>query len=105
MFTEQGPFNKPEHLKLPPLQPPTITGARSRYRRGEEVDLNCTVEATMPPANISWYINQRLVSAQKAREPLFINFRGYMREICEFNSFFEGIKFVELKLMIFSGGQ
>ena len=64
-YTE-GPVNlkKPEQYEFPSFQPPTITGARSRYRRGEEVDLNCTVEATMPPANISWYINQRLVSAQ-----------------------------------------
>ena len=62
----KGPVNlkKPEQYEFPSFQPPTITGARSRYRRGEEVDLNCTVEATMPPANISWYINQRLVSPQ-----------------------------------------
>ena len=44
-------------------QPPTISGAQARYRRGEEVELNCTVAATMPPANISWYINHRLVSS------------------------------------------
>lgn len=44
-----------------PHQPPTISGAQARYRRGEEVELNCTVAATMPPANISWYINHRLV--------------------------------------------
>ena len=75
-YTE-GPINleKREHFEFHSFQPPTITGARSRYRRGEEVDLNCTVEATMPPANISWYINQRMVSAQKARDLLFINCR------------------------------
>ena len=33
----------------------------SRYSIGESLDLNCSSELTLPPANLTWYINQRPV--------------------------------------------
>ena len=32
-----------------------------RYSLGESLNLNCSSEATLPPANLTWYINQKPV--------------------------------------------
>ena len=32
-----------------------------RYSLGESLSLNCSSEATLPPANLTWYINQKPV--------------------------------------------
>ena len=32
-----------------------------RYSVGEDVRINCTSEKTLPPANLTWYINQQPV--------------------------------------------
>jgi hypothetical protein len=32
-----------------------------RYFVGEKMAINCTSAATLPPANLTWYINQKLV--------------------------------------------
>ena len=32
-----------------------------RYYLGEKMRINCTSAATLPPANLTWYINQKLV--------------------------------------------
>ena len=33
----------------------------SRYSIGDSLELNCSSELTLPPANLTWYINQRPV--------------------------------------------
>lgn len=52
---------------------PQIQGAHERYSRGDRVEMNCTVAATMPPANISWYINQRLVRGRQLEHHPVLN--------------------------------
>ena len=32
-----------------------------RYAVGERLEVNCSSAATLPPANLTWYINQRPV--------------------------------------------
>ena len=32
-----------------------------RYSVGEKLDINCSSAATLPHANLTWYINQKLV--------------------------------------------
>jgi len=44
-----------------PLEGPKILGAKSRYTIGEKLAINCSSEATLPPANLTWYINQQPV--------------------------------------------
>jgi len=40
-----------------PKRNPYITGQKSRYSVGEVVDLNCTSNASIPEAELSWYVN------------------------------------------------
>ena len=40
-----------------PKRNPYITGQKSRYSVGEVVDLNCTSNASLPEAELSWYVN------------------------------------------------
>ncbi len=37
-------------------------GVLCRYHPGEHIEANCTAERTKPPTNLTWYINQELVS-------------------------------------------
>jgi len=46
-----------------PLDGPKILGAESRYSVGEKMAINCSSEATLPPANLTWYINQQPVTS------------------------------------------
>ena len=45
-----------------PQEGPKLIGARSRYFLGENISINCTSSPTLPPANLTFYINQKLVS-------------------------------------------
>ena len=45
-----------------PKRNPYITGQKSRYSVGEVVDLNCTSNASIPEAELSWYVNSVEVS-------------------------------------------
>ena len=56
-----------------PQHGPQIQGAHERYSKGDRVEMNCTVAATMPPANSSWYINQRLVSGRQLQHHPVLN--------------------------------
>ena len=38
-----------------------IISTITRYSVGEEMRINCTSEKTLPPANLTWYINQQPV--------------------------------------------
>jgi hypothetical protein len=44
-----------------PRHGPRIIGASARYSPGELLTLNCTSEATLPPANLTWYLNRQPV--------------------------------------------
>jgi len=45
-----------------PQNGPRITGLhKKRYSIGDSLELNCSSELTLPPANLTWYINQRPV--------------------------------------------
>eukprot|EP00090_Calanus_glacialis_P015342 TRINITY_DN24223_c0_g1_i2.p1 TRINITY_DN24223_c0_g1~~TRINITY_DN24223_c0_g1_i2.p1 ORF type:complete len:189 (-),score=37.68 TRINITY_DN24223_c0_g1_i2:225-791(-) len=44
-----------------PLDGPKILATKSRYSVGEKMAINCSSEATLPPANLTWYINQQPV--------------------------------------------
>ena len=44
-------------LAAVPKRNPRITGQKSRYSVGEVVDLNCTSNASLPEAELSWYVN------------------------------------------------
>jgi len=62
-----------------PQQGPIINGAKSRYFLGEKLSINCTSAATLPPANLTLYINQKLVPvSQTVSYPIenSINGRG-----------------------------
>jgi len=48
-----------------PKHGPRIVGAHERYSVGEEMRINCTSEKTLPPANLTWYINQQPVSEEQ----------------------------------------
>ena len=41
---------------------PLIDGLLSRYKIGDPVSANCTSEFSKPAANVSWLINDALVS-------------------------------------------
>jgi len=57
-----------------PKNGPSITGHNNRrYSVGETLELNCTSEATLPPANLTWYINQRPVSPDQLVKYPIIN--------------------------------
>ena len=43
----------------------------SRYSVGESLQLNCSSEATLPPANLTWYINQRPVGQHVLQSKIF----------------------------------
>jgi len=48
-----------------PKNGPRISGLKKRrYSIGESLDLNCSSELTLPPANLTWYINQRPVPTE-----------------------------------------
>ena len=49
-------------LAAVPKRNPYITGQKSRYSVGEVVDLNCTSNASIPEAELSWYVNSVEVS-------------------------------------------
>ena len=40
---------------------PSLITTGTRYSVGEEMRVNCTSEKTLPPANLTWYINQQPV--------------------------------------------
>uniref|UniRef100_A0A1A9VNT9 CD80-like immunoglobulin C2-set domain-containing protein n=1 Tax=Glossina austeni TaxID=7395 RepID=A0A1A9VNT9_GLOAU len=40
-----------------PTQRPIITGIHSRYRLGDNIDGNCSLDYTKPAANLTWWIN------------------------------------------------
>ena len=42
-----------------------------RYSVGESLQLNCSSEATLPPANLTWYINQRPVGTTRFTIKIF----------------------------------
>ena len=44
-----------------PRRNPYIVGQKSRYSLGEVVDLNCTSNASLPAAELSWYVNSKEV--------------------------------------------
>jgi len=57
-----------------PQNGPSISGhGNKRYSVGETLDLNCSSEATLPPANLTWYINQRPVSPEQLIKYPIIN--------------------------------
>merc|ERR1719334_1777281 len=57
-----------------PQNGPSISGhGNKRYSVGETLDLNCSSEATLPPANLTWYINQRPVSPEQLNKYPIIN--------------------------------
>jgi len=50
---------------------PIIQGHKSRYSPGDILNVNCTTENTKPPANLTWYLNNKLVDeAYISRYPL-----------------------------------
>jgi len=46
---------------------------KNRYSLGESLNLNCSSEATLPPANLTWYINQKPVSPDQLIKYPIIN--------------------------------
>lgn len=45
-----------------PTRNPYIDGQKSRYSYGDTVNLNCTSNASIPEAELSWYVNSVEVS-------------------------------------------
>eukprot|EP00092_Neocalanus_flemingeri_P007230 GFUD01007809.1.p1 GENE.GFUD01007809.1~~GFUD01007809.1.p1 ORF type:complete len:177 (-),score=49.29 GFUD01007809.1:261-791(-) len=46
-------------------------GQKNRYSVGEKMAINCSSEATLPPANLTWYINQQpVIPANLAQYPV-----------------------------------
>ncbi|CAB0019744.1 unnamed protein product [Nesidiocoris tenuis] len=46
----------------PPVGKPSITGLKLQYRLGETLTANCTAPGSRPAANITWFVNNHLVS-------------------------------------------
>lgn len=50
---------------------PIITGLKSKYKIEDIVALNCTSRNSKPSANLTWYINNKPVSAIFIQKPSF----------------------------------
>ncbi|KAL9877141.1 uncharacterized protein LOC119642928 [Glossina fuscipes] len=50
-----------------PTQRPIITGIHSRYRLGDNIDGNCSLDYTKPAANLTWWINDIQVPPNYSR--------------------------------------
>ncbi|KAI9575935.1 hypothetical protein GQX74_011736, partial [Glossina fuscipes] len=59
-------FIIPRGIQLP-TQRPIITGIHSRYRLGDNIDGNCSLDYTKPAANLTWWINDIQVPPNYSR--------------------------------------
>lgn len=48
----------------PPLIGPNVTTDRMTYVGGDHIRANCTSPPSLPAANITWYVNEQMVSGQ-----------------------------------------
>lgn len=44
-----------------PIEGPVIEGVHDRYHPKQRINVNCSTNATKPPTNLTWYINQEPV--------------------------------------------
>ena len=54
---ETASDSKDSDVVAVPKRNPMITGQKTRYSLGETVNLNCTSNASIPEAELSWYVN------------------------------------------------
>jgi len=69
-----------------PSDGPKILGAESRYSVGEKMNINCSSEATIPPANLTWYINQQPVTSAHLQQYPVINITYNHEDILHTNT-------------------
>ncbi|KAF0294041.1 hypothetical protein FJT64_008254 [Amphibalanus amphitrite] len=61
-----------------PTHGPIISGGQERYRIGDVIQLNCTSPGTVPPPQLTWYIEGERLAADSARP--VVSSTGQLRE-------------------------
>ncbi|KAL7299192.1 hypothetical protein TKK_0007788 [Trichogramma kaykai] len=60
-----------------PAHRPVISGLRNKYQLNDVVKLNCTSSYSNPPANLTWYINDKMTKVSNAK---LHNSKGFKNE-------------------------
>ena len=61
MFATDSAYADLLVVVVPPAGPRLTAPAKQRFSVGERLAVDCSAEATLPPANLTLYINQRPV--------------------------------------------
>ena len=54
-------YVKPISFKVKPVGRPLVVGHKSRHRVGDTLKMDCYINNTFPSANITWFINGKMV--------------------------------------------
>ncbi|GBP94753.1 hypothetical protein EVAR_64653_1 [Eumeta japonica] len=72
-------ITKVNWVSEPPLASPNVSADRMWYAGGEHIRANCSSPPSLPAANITWYVNEQMVSDFSFSTRLYYYFIAFSR--------------------------